>query len=230
MFVRKYNQHDDRDGPNVGGHGHGGSHNKVWSRLGSRQVSFGDDGAPGIRNRGGIFKKGRGKFHNKQIHVIVPDDEDMGGDNEHRGDQAGRGRPLPRMGGRGGSKYKFTRGGPGRTPPGIVVGGRNNAGSLFSWQKVVLKNGTKYDKIELLKKLLAQCSVKFIPICYSKSGMNTYFYLEDASAARAIKELDKKIEMPDGFPLQISIERSTPPNMPLTDELVDKVKQVMSSR
>lgn len=224
--IRKYNnqhEHDDR-----GNNHHGGG---VHSRLGSRQVSFGDDGAPGIRNRGGIFKKGRGKFHNKQIHVVVPDgDDDMGPENEGRRDMAGRGRPLPRTGGRGYSKYKFTRGGPGRTPPGIVVGRQGNAASLFSWQKVVLKNGTKYDKIDLLKRLINQCSTKFIPICYTKSGMNTYFYLEDQAAARALKELDRKIEMPDGFQLQISIERSTPPNMPLTDELVEKVKQVMSSR
>ena len=100
---RKYNnqhEHDDR-----GNNHHGGG---VHSRLGSRQVSFGDDGAPGIRNRGGIFKKGRGKFHNKQIHVVVPDgDDDMGPENEGRRDMAGRGRPLPRTGGRGYSKYKF---------------------------------------------------------------------------------------------------------------------------
>ena len=92
------------------------------------------------------------------------------------------------------------------------------------------ENGTKYDKIVLLKELLNKSNIKFIPICYSKQGMNTYFYLEDQTAAQALKQLDKKIEMPDGFPLQISIERSTPPNMPLTEELVDKVKQVMSSR
>ena len=129
---------------------------------------------------------------------------------------------------RGFNKNKSRYSTAGRTPPGIQVG--RNAANLFSWQKVVLKNGTKYDKIVLLKELLNKSNIKFIPICYSKQGMNTYFYLEDQSAAHALKQLDKKIEMPDGFPLQISIERSTPPNMPLTEELVDKVKLVMSSR
>jgi len=95
---------------------------------------------------------------------------------------------------------------------------------------VVIKNGTKYDKVMLLKELLARCSVKFIPICYTKQAMNTYFYLEDQTAARALKELDRQIEMPDGFQLQINIERTTPPNMPLTEELVDKIKEVMSKR
>ena len=65
---------------------------------------------------------------------------------------------------------------------------------------------------------------------YSKQAMNTFFYLEDQTAAKALKELDKKIEMPDGYPLQITTERSTPPNMPLTEELLDTIKKVMSAR
>jgi len=233
--IRKYDQHDDRSGDGSSR----GSHNRVWNRLGSRpegggnrQVSFGDEGKIGIRNRGN-FKRGRGRHNNQKIHVILPEDDDGMGDRdqESRGDQAGRGRPMYRGGPRGGGRgYKYTRGGPGRTPPGLTIGGKTNASSVFSWQKVVLKNGTRYDKLMLLKELLNKANTKFIPICYSKQGMNTYFYLEDQAAAKALKDLDKKIEMPDGYPLQISIERSTPPNMPLTEELVDKVKQVMSSR
>ena len=82
----------------------------------------------------------------------------------------------------------------------------------------------------LLKELLARSETKFIPICYSKQGANTQFHLEDAAAARALRELDKKIEMPDGFPLAIVVDRSTPPNMPISDELVEKIKVVMSKR
>ena len=234
-MYRKYNQHDDRSEGSSrggGGGGGGGSHNKVWSRLGNRQVSFGDEGAGqggggGVR-RGGIAKKGGRKYqsYNNKIHVVFPDGEE-GMSEERHGDQAGRGRPLPRMG-RG--KYRGVRGGPGRTPPGIVVRGHANPQSFFSWQKVILKNGSKYDKIVLLKELLARTNIKFIPICYTKQGMNTFFYLEDQTAAKALKELDKKIEMPDGYPLQITTERSTPPNMPLTEELLDTIKKVMSAR
>jgi len=216
---RKYNghnQHDDRGEE-------GGSYNKVWNRLGQRQVSFNE----GPR-RGGI-KKNRGKYNNKQIHMehvlLNEDDEDMG---ERGGEQSGRGRPMQGRGTRG--RYRGYRGGPGRTPPGIIVGRQGNVNSVFSWHKVVLKNGTKYDKIVLLKELIARCSVKFIPICYNKQGMNTYFYIEDQTAARALSNLDKQIEMPDGFKLQISTERTTPPNMPLSEELVDKIKVVMSKR
>jgi len=111
-----------------------------------------------------------------------------------------------------------------------VIRGQANPQAFFSWQKVTLKNGSKYDKIMLLKELLARTNIKFIPICYTKQGMNTFFYLEDQSAAKALKDLDKKIEMPDGYPLQIFTERSTPPNMPLTEELLDTIKTVMSDR
>ena len=38
--------------------------------------------------------------------------------------------------------------------------------------KVVLKNGTKYDKITLLTELLAKSNIKFIPMCYSKQVRN----------------------------------------------------------
>ena len=116
------------------------------------------------------------------------------------------------------------------TLPGIVDRGNGNPQSVFSWQKVILKNGSKYDKIVLLKELLARTNIKFIPICYTKQAMNTYFYLEDQAAARALRDLDRKIEMPDGYPLQIITERSTPPNMPLTEQLMDTIKIVMSDR
>lgn len=236
--VRKYDQHDDRSdgssyrgggGRGGEGRGGGGSHNKVWSRLGNRQVSFGDEGAGGGIRRGGIAKKGGRKYqsYNNKIHVVFPEG-DEGMVDERHGDQAGRGRPLPRMG-RG--KYKGgVRGGPGRTPPGIVVRGHGNPQSFFSWQKVILKNGSKYDKIMLLKELLARANIKFIPICYTKQGMNTFFYLEDQAASKALRDLDKKIELPDGYPLQITIERSTPPNLPLTEELLTSIKTVMSDR
>jgi len=225
---RKYNGHNQHDDRGSEGSSEGrGSYNRVWNRLGPRQVSFGGDGikrSDGPR-RGGI-KKNNKKF-NKQIHMehalLREDDEDMG---DSRGDQAGRGRPMQNS--RGARGFRGRRGGPGRTPPGISVG--RNISSVFSWHKIVLKNGTKYDKITLLKILLDKCSVKFIPICYNKQAMNTYFYLEDQTAARALKDLDKQIEMPDGFQLQINVERSTPPNMPLTDDLVEKIKVVMSNR
>jgi len=240
---RRYDAHDDRGGHDDRGvdegrnAGRGG--NRVWTRgggngphpngsiqnrLGPRTVNFEDQGP----RRGGIAKRSRGgKYQNKNIHIVLPeDDDDM--ERERRGEgQAGRARApyhRGRGGPRGGRMVSY-----GRAGAGVRVGGPG-ATDVFSWHKVILKNGTKYDKIALLKELLAKSEHKFMPICYSKQGINTFFYLEDEAAARSLRELDKKIEMPDGYPLTINVDRSTPPNMPLTDELVEKIKLVMSNR
>jgi hypothetical protein len=55
------------------------------------------------------------------------------------------------------------------------------------WHRVNLRNAAKYDKITLLRELVQRSSVKFVPICYSTSGPNSFFYVEDAEAARALK-------------------------------------------
>jgi len=237
---RRYDGHDDRDGNNGSNRGNrvwtrggGGGGGVIHNRLGPRQVNFEDDGPRG----GGISKRNRGgKNSNRNIHIVLPeDDEDMNNREAHGGEQAGRARPsyISRRGNRvsfPGGRNRTCRG-PGRIPPGIIAGRAGTSiNNVFSWQKVVLKNGSKYDKIVLLKELLAKSNTKFIPICYTKQGMNTYFFLEDGQAARALKDLDKQLEMPDGYQLGITVERSTPPNMPLTDELVEKIKVVMSKR
>ena len=38
-----------------------------------------------------------------------------------------------------------------------------------------------------------------------------------------------QIEMPDGYQLTITVERSTPPNMPVTEELMEKIKVKLRS-
>ncbi len=55
------------------------------------------------------------------------------------------------------------------------------------WHRVNLRNAAKYDKITLLRELVQRSAVKFVPICYSTSGPNSFFYVEDAEAARALK-------------------------------------------
>ena len=99
-----------------------------------------------------------------------------------------------------------------------------------SWHKVVLKNRTKFDKIAIVKELLARSDSKFLPICFSELDVNSQFYVEDRGAAQALKDLDKKIKMPDGCPLEITVHRTSAPNVTISDELVEKIKSVMSKR
>jgi len=207
---RRYEDHDDR----------GFDKGRIKDRLGHKQVGFVD----GVRG-GNIQKRNRGGNSRALNHVGLLPDEDLDLDVEVRTEQAGRGRPVYGMRSWRGNR----RGGFGsRMPAGGMAPGRN----AFSWQKVTLKNGAKYDKIFMLKELVQRSSVKFVPICYltNNNNNNATFFVEEQEAGRAIKELDKVIEMPDGFHLQISIERTTPPNIPVSDSLVEKIKLGMSDR
>jgi nuclear RNA export factor len=54
--------------------------------------------------------------------------------------------------------------------------------------------------------------------------------VEDQTAAKALKDLDRRIELPDGPQLVINLDRSTPPNVTLSEDLVNKMMLVMSKR
>lgn len=82
----------------------------------------------------------------------------------------------------------------------------------------------------LLKELVARCSVKFIPICYQEVNHNAMFYVEEQDAGKALKDLDKKIELPDGYDLVVIVERTTPPNISISEDLLSNVKLGMSER
>ena len=71
--------------------------------------------------------------------------------------------------------------------------GRN----AFSWHKVTLKNGAKYDKIFMLKELVQRSSVKFVPICYltNNNNNNATFFVEEQEAGRAIKVTAEKYKI-----------------------------------
>jgi nuclear RNA export factor len=205
---RTYQGHDDRgfDQPS-----------RIRDRLGTKQVGFVD----GVRG-GSIQKRNRGGPPRALNHIGLLPDDDLDLDVETRSDQAGRGRPVYGRSWRGGMR----RGGSfQRNPMGkpALVGG-------LTWHKMTLRNGAKYDKMLLLKEILQRSAVKFVPICYQAGNTNSTFFIEEPAAARAIKDLDKKIELPDGFDLIISMERTTPPNMPVSQDMLDKIKVVMSER
>jgi len=221
---RVYGDHDDR-GSNS--QQERGGQNRVWNRLGDKKVGFVDDGprGGGIRKNRGGGRGGNNYKNNIAYGILAEHDEDMG---DRRGEQAGRGRPLPGRWQRGGRRG---RGGPSRIPiPGHLISRKGPADNLFAWSKVTLRNGSKYDKMALLRELTSKSRLPFTPICYTKNGINTLFYIEDQPAAKALKELDKQIELPDGATLTINVDRSTPPNMQITEEIVDKIKLVMSKR
>ena len=167
-----YGDHDDR-----GFESHRSSRGRITDRLGQKQVVFADG------PRGGAIQKRNRKGPASKVlnHLGLLPDEDLDLDVEVKSDQAGRGRPIhgvPRRGMyRGRGAYSYNR------SHNVTSNGKN----LFSWSKVTLRNGANYDKMWLLKELVARCSVKFIPICYQEVNHNAMFYVEEQDAGKALK-------------------------------------------
>jgi len=204
---RRYQEHDDR----------GLETSRIRDRLGTKQVGFVVDGIRG----GSIQKRHRGGSSRALNHLSLLPDEDLDLDIEVKSDQAGRARRD-----HGSRSWRGNR-----RPNTLRAPIAMNAGkTAFSWNKVTIRNGAKYDKMLMLKELVARSAVKFVPICFQAINQNATFFVEEQEAGRAIKDLDKKIEMPDGFTLQITIERSSPPNVPVSDTLTEKIKVGMAER
>jgi len=204
---RRYQEHDDR----------GLETSRIRDRLGTKQVGFVVDGIRG----GSIQKRHRGGSSRALNHLSLLPDEDLDLDIEVKSDQAGRARRDHGSRSWRGNRRPNTL----RAP--IAM---NASKTAFSWNKVTIRNGAKYDKMLMLKELVARSAVKFVPICFQAINQNATFFVEEQEAGRAIKDLDKKVEMPDGFTLQITIERSSPPNVPVSDTLTEKIKVGMAER
>jgi len=70
----------------------------------------------------------------------------------------------------------------------------------------------------------------FIPIYYHVEGNNAVFYIEDVAAAKSLIALNKQITLANGLKLTIIVKWSPAPNLPINDELKEKIKVVMSRR
>uniref|UniRef100_A0A4W6EWE6 Nuclear RNA export factor 1 n=1 Tax=Lates calcarifer TaxID=8187 RepID=A0A4W6EWE6_LATCA len=115
------------------------------------------------------FRKGDGRF-----------------DRDRRQGKVGGGR-----GGGGGGGFRGDRGG-GSSSGG---GGRNQSG----WSKVTIPHGRKYDKKWLLTALQNICSVPFTPVQYHVDHDRAHFYVDDLSAATALRKCSHKITDTDGY-------------------------------
>lgn len=57
------------------------------------------------------------------------------------------------------------------------------------------------------------------------------FYVENQEMANGLRDLSNVVDLPDGFKLKLNISPSPQPAMSeLTEDMVDKIKLVMSSR
>uniref|UniRef100_A0A665XE68 Zgc:153681 n=1 Tax=Echeneis naucrates TaxID=173247 RepID=A0A665XE68_ECHNA len=95
-------------------------------------------------------------------------------------------------GGRGGGGFRGgDRGG------GNGSGGKNQSG----WSKVTIPHGRKYEKKWLLTALQNISSVPFTPVQYHVDHDRAHFYVDDSSAANALRKCSHKITDADGYKL-----------------------------
>lgn len=107
------------------------------------------------------------------------------------------------------------------------------------WHKVVLANAAARLSKEAVLRALTASLPGLAPICFTKLGMNFVFHVESRAQALQLADLDAMINVPDAsadggtvvaVALSIRVEPSPPPQMTLTDEVMFKIKTVMSSR
>ncbi|XP_064600486.1 nuclear RNA export factor 1-like [Liolophura sinensis] len=107
---------------------------------------------------------------------------------------------------------------------------RYNELSDTGWYKVTIPYGSKTDKKVLLDLLNSHLDVPFQPIQYRHENKSAVFYLDDESAANAIKGATQKITLPTGFKIITVVRPCYPPANHITESTIEKLKVCMSDR
>lgn len=180
--------------------------------------------------------KRRVSFKNVRNHKVVNDakvkafleDEDMVGElTSGEGSQRLSGGEYRRG---GGSNFRNRRKGS-PIPRHIGAGGRlvqHPAG----WYQVTVQHGSRYDKDIVLKTILNGISPSALVAHYYKVDHDTkaaYFYVEEFEVAERIMNLDRKLELPDGFKMLLRV-RGSMPQTKIDDALKERMKLAMAKR
>lgn len=114
------------------------------------------------------------------------------------------------------------------------IPGRNKNRGLIEaaggWFQVTIPHGNKYDKDFVLKSLLnAAAPEVFIPNYWSVENMAVQFYVDDFKMATTLANLDRTIEMPNGFKLIVKVRNAMPP-VKIDAAVRERMKLVMAKR
>nr|XP_020732236.1 nuclear RNA export factor 3 isoform X2 [Odocoileus virginianus texanus] len=99
--------------------------------------------------------------------------------------------------------------------------------TLGSWFKIIIPFGIKYDEKWLLNLIQKQCSVPFIPVEFHYEKMQAQFFVENASIAWSLKNVNGKIFSEDNEKIFIFVEPcDAPPSVQKTlkSEKVEQMK------
>ncbi|KAH3852511.1 hypothetical protein DPMN_095021, partial [Dreissena polymorpha] len=106
----------------------------------------------------------------------------------------------------------------------------SRGGGESEWFKILIPWGKKADKEFILKQINTHIDTPFVPTYFHFEDKAAVFYVNDGRAADAIRSISKQITMPNGYKMTILVKGSYPPNIPMGDDEIQKLKVAMSSR
>ncbi|XP_036903657.1 nuclear RNA export factor 3 [Sturnira hondurensis] len=80
-----------------------------------------------------------------------------------------------------------------------------------TWFKIIIPFGIKYDEKWLLNLIQEQCSIPFTPVQFHYEKMKAQFFVENASVAFALKNVNGKIRDEDNEMISILVDSSDAP-------------------
>ncbi|XP_025070745.1 nuclear RNA export factor 1 [Alligator sinensis] len=112
-------------------------------------------------------------------------------------------------------------------------GNAGRDGTRKNWFKITIPYGRKYDRSWLLTAIQNVCTVPFNPVEFHYDHNRAQFYVEDATAASALKLVSRKITDRENYKVVIIINSSAPPQSvqnELKPEEIEHLKLCMSKR
>ncbi|KAK6644792.1 hypothetical protein RUM43_001065 [Polyplax serrata] len=99
------------------------------------------------------------------------------------------------------------------------------------WYQIRIIFGAKYEQNVILQLLLKHISPEvFCPFGYTTAGRDVIFYIEDFKIAKLFRNANRKILLADGHRMVIKVKADTPPDIPINDNLKEKIKLLMAKR
>ncbi|GAB1597900.1 nuclear RNA export factor 1-like [Argonauta hians] len=88
----------------------------------------------------------------------------------------------------------------------------------------------KLEKPFILREIESHINMPFEALYFRSDRTCCSFYVQEKSTADAIRQVDKKIIMPDGFKLTIIVKASPAPRFSMDDRTLEKLKLCLSER
>ncbi|KAJ1093169.1 hypothetical protein NDU88_006276 [Pleurodeles waltl] len=82
------------------------------------------------------------------------------------------------------------------------------------WYRITVPHGERYEKSWLLSTLQSACILHFTPLDFHLCSSQAQFYLKGADVANVLKQLNRRIQDPEGRRIAIEVEEcGAPPSL-----------------